>query len=39
MRAEVMKHYGLTTPLNRAGYFETAQHDLNGHTLTGLKRA
>lgn len=26
MRAEVMKHYGLTTPLNRAGYFETAHH-------------
>ena len=26
MRVEVMQHYGLTLPLNHAGYFETAHH-------------
>ncbi|WP_024420859.1 ExeA family protein, partial [Pseudomonas avellanae] len=26
MRVEVMHHYGLTLPLNQAGYFETAHH-------------
>ncbi|QVN00038.1 ExeA family protein [Pseudomonas rhodesiae] len=26
MRVEVMQHYGLTLPLNQAGYFETAHH-------------
>lgn len=26
MRAEVMQHYGLSLPLNQAGYFETAHH-------------
>lgn len=26
MRAEVMQHFGLTVPLNRAGYFETSHH-------------
>lgn len=26
MRAEVMQHFGLTIPLNRAGYFETSHH-------------
>lgn len=40
MRAEVMKHCGLTMPLNRAGYFETAHHqqlmkDIKGAILEG----
>jgi len=26
MRVEVMQHYGLTLPLNQAGYFETSHH-------------
>lgn len=26
MRVEVMQHYGLTIPLNQAGYYETAHH-------------
>lgn len=26
MRVEVMQHFGLTTPLNQAGYYETAHH-------------
>lgn len=26
MRVEVMDYYGLTKPLNRAGYYETEHH-------------
>jgi type II secretory pathway predicted ATPase ExeA len=26
MRVEVMEHYGLTRPIDQAGYYETAHH-------------
>ena len=26
MRVEVMQHFGLATPFNQAGYYETAHH-------------
>jgi type II secretory pathway predicted ATPase ExeA len=26
MRVEVMEHFGLTVPLNQAGYYETEHH-------------
>jgi type II secretory pathway predicted ATPase ExeA len=40
MRVEVMQHYGLTKPLDQAGYFETAHHkqllkDMRGAILEG----
>jgi type II secretory pathway predicted ATPase ExeA len=40
LRAEVMQHYGLTVPLNQAGYFETTHHqqlmkDIKGANFEG----
>lgn len=40
MRAEVMEHYGLTQPIDQAGYYETAHHkqlikDIRGLSMKG----
>lgn len=32
MRVEVMHHYGLVHPLNRAGYYETTTTDVSCRT-------